>query len=281
MCNKNLMYMDDSNKKTEHKMTDDKNKIAIAAQIIINIIKNIYKEKDSPSNNNDYFLIKNNVHEQAISYKIAKAFEQKFKDKFPNEDLSIDVEYNRNFSYKKSDNKNLINSQNSTYNKIKKIVRKKLEKKLKNEPSEEYINKYIREKTIRPDIILHERKNNKHNLFVVEIKKSTKDVSFDKLKLQILTNKLSYDYKLGLSLVLTKAEPKFTFYVQEDYYEIYKSKIKDSCEPEQIDTFVVVNDQGNIKYLDKEEYEKYSQKMLNYNTKQNNISIGTNNNTQE
>ena len=63
---------------------------------------------------------------------------------------------------------------------------------------------FLEQVTTYPDIIVHERGNNNHNILVVEIKKSNNksDWEIDKRKLEGFTKKEEgYGYKLGLHLV--------------------------------------------------------------------------------
>jgi hypothetical protein len=238
-------------------------KVEYSLEALFESVKNLYS--------NDSSLIDNDVHEQAISYKIAHNFENilNLNSILSKNNLSVDVEYNRRIDRPKE--------YTTEYEDIKNKCRKDFQQKIKEKENNDieeyillYIDEYIEKKKLRPDIILHERKTNESNIIAIEIKKNPKYTDFDKKKLKFLTRQDKYNYKLGLSLVLTKAEPNFTFYVQEEYYQCFIAKVnalKDYIKSAEIKTFVVVNNEDTIEYLDKEEYEKYSQKMLNYNTK--------------
>lgn len=72
-----------------------------------------------------------------------------------------------------------------------------------------------------PDIVLHERGSNNHNLLVVEFKsrysglgekyKNT-NIPRDFVKLEDFTNNLIYDYFLGVFVKLYKKEPKYQLF---------------------------------------------------------------------
>ena len=58
---------------------------------------------------------------------------------------------------------------------------------------------------IRPDIIIHERGSNEHNLVVIEIKPwwNSDDTLYDEKKLEFLTSTdCDFKYKYGLSLII-------------------------------------------------------------------------------
>lgn len=214
--------------------------------------------------NNDSSLIDNDVHEQAISYKIAHYFENilNLNSILSKNNLSVDIEYNRRIDRPKE--------YTTEYEEIKNEYRKDFQQKIKGKENDDleeyillYIDEYIEKKKLRPDIILHERKTNESNIIAIEIKKNPNNTDFDEKKLKFLTRQDKYNYKLGLSLVLRKTKPIFKFYVQEEYYQCFIATVnalKDYIKSAEIKTFVVVNNEDTIEYLDKEEYEKYSQK---------------------
>ena len=132
---------------------------------------------------NDHFLIKNGVHEQDISHRIAYYLENLLRshDWFVKSRYSIDVEYNRNL------------------NNTKKF----------------YDNCSNKEIKCRPDIIIHERGVHKFNLIVIEIKKGENYSENDFSKLCALTNEqLNYKYKLGIFINITsqKSELQYKYF---------------------------------------------------------------------
>ena len=82
-------------------------------------------------------------------------------------------------------------------------------------------------KGTRPDIILHERRNNNRNLLVVEFKAAKgktryyKDskVSIDYVKLEDFTAPTIYNYKLGVYVKLNKRGPKYILFENGKMYE--------------------------------------------------------------
>ncbi len=65
---------------------------------------------------------------------------------------------------------------------------------------------------IKPDLLLHIRLNNNHNLLVVEFKKDQKSSENDKIKVRALTNQHQrYRYKLGCVVSLKKQFVTYQF----------------------------------------------------------------------
>jgi len=72
---------------------------------------------------------------------------------------------------------------------------------------------------VLPDIVIHRRGNDKHNLLIIEVKKATNpDLSnCDKKKLELFTQKFSeggdYQYSFGLFIKFNLLkDPKFNWY---------------------------------------------------------------------
>lgn len=174
---------------------------------------NMFFEKDS-------FLIKNNIHEQAFSNKIACYLSRSMKDYLLENNLNIDCEYNKvwedtksfrdllssfiwdDYIVKDSKWKILYNFWKLilSYKKYRLVLIKECgETIIGVEDSNWEITKSS--KNIRPDIIIHHRIDNKCNLCVFEIKKE-KLSDTDILKLKWFTNKklnFWYDYWIWLS----------------------------------------------------------------------------------
>jgi len=120
--------------------------------------------------NQDSFLIEANTNERTISHKLAEYLQEEFTD------WNVDCEYNRH-----GDD-------------IKKV-----------EVPKENVSWDDKEaKTVFPDIIVHERSTDLHNLLVIEIKKSSNVAcrQFDRNKLIALT-KEPYRYHFGLLLEIS------------------------------------------------------------------------------
>ena len=79
----------------------------------------------------DSALFRRDVHEVAISHRLAIYLEQILKEKKLLGDCSVDIEYNRNL----------------------------------------YGGKYLSKENERPDILVHKRGNHERNLLIIEIKK--------------------------------------------------------------------------------------------------------------
>ena len=153
----------------------------------------------------DWYLLKNKVHERSITHKLAEYLQ----DLFP--DYDVDCEYDRD-------------KENPDGN-FKKQIHELITKELKNRkqsitkiPSEGWINddelgQYIGiwHRNFYPDIIIHKRGTNRHNLLIIEAKKADGNTDFDKKKLVAYTkstdslgNKLRY--KLGVLIELSVGE---------------------------------------------------------------------------
>lgn len=122
-------------------------------EIIKPALENLYK--------NDVYLIKENVHEQAISHHLAKYIEETIRDygsSLDNElnfiDIKVDCEFNRD-----------IGGLKRTRNRYK------------------YSD--------RPDIIVHKRGDNRNNKFVIELKKGESEC--DKCKVKNIVMDLGYE----------------------------------------------------------------------------------------
>jgi hypothetical protein len=116
---------------------------------------------------NDYHLLKEDVNERSITHKLAIYLEQQFKD------WDVDCEYNRNGHDKKELDLGY----------------------------EQICNDDEHAKTVFPDIIIHHRGKDE-NLIVIEVKKSTSQVSkcFDIKKLIAFKKQLKYQYAMFLEI---------------------------------------------------------------------------------
>jgi hypothetical protein len=139
----------------------------------------------------DRDLIDNDVSERAITHKFAEYLQSYFPD------LNVDCEYNRNFTRGKGQPKSLwIVDEN---------VKKALEKSL---DSDDRLSV-----STFPDVIVHRRLKNDHNILVIEFKKvgSKVDKSHDEAKLRAFTETTgqnSYRYKYGVLIIIDTTSPK-------------------------------------------------------------------------
>ncbi len=173
----------------------------------------------------DYLLLKSNIHEQAISHKIACYLEKELKLFMKKEKLFIDCEYNKIWKDFKELKEKWISLKkvSGSFVKIykkKKIIFDELWKiflkegkyyliaceelskliiwKKINSKENEF---FLFQKRVRPDIIIHNRWDNSNNLCVFEIKKNKLE-DIDILKLKWLTDKklnFWYNYWIWLS----------------------------------------------------------------------------------
>ena len=152
----------------------------------------------------DWYLLRYNVHERSITHKLAEYLQELFPD------YDVDCEYDRDID----------NADGNFKKQIHGIVTEELRKRknsiitipqdgwIDNDKLEEYINDLRR--NFYPDIIVHKRGTNSHNLLIIEAKKANVNVDFDKKKLTAYTkidfigNRLNY--KLGVLLQLSIGE---------------------------------------------------------------------------
>ncbi len=140
----------------------------------------------------ELFLL--NVGEETISHRLAVRLDPSFRDKW-----HVDCEYNRDGL----DKTKYIEVFDGP-------LRKRAEERARKRGHELWQAEVDDRFSVFPDIIIHHRgySGHRHNLFVIEIKKTTnkKDWDSDHQKLQILTadyfgSEINYHYQVGLFLV--------------------------------------------------------------------------------
>ncbi|MCG8483105.1 MAG: hypothetical protein MJA31_07335 [Clostridia bacterium] len=153
---------------------------------------------------NDNYLLKYDVCERSIAHRLAIYLENTFGHSY-----DVDCEYNKNIEH------------NSGLKKIEMIHSKWRELFPNNGISrQQYEEDIMIEKIVHPDIVIHRRGRNDHNLLVVEIKKSSSCISeeFDDIKLKSYTNP-NYDeglqYKYGVFIKFFVNQDRF---VQPEIY---------------------------------------------------------------
>src|SRR5690606_8797769 len=133
----------------------------------------------------DQYLLTNDMNERTIVHKFAIYLQEQFCE------YHVDCEYNKNIDE--------VNGSKNIY--ILKSELDKFRKQTNNEVKnngEEYAMI-----SIYPDIVIHRRGENKSNLLIIEIKKSTyrTDSDYDNKNLKCNTVKLDFNlllYKLGI-----------------------------------------------------------------------------------
>jgi hypothetical protein len=136
----------------------------------------------------DNWLLTQDLSEQSISHKLAEYLQ----DCFP--DYNVDCEYNGNI-----DSDNARKSINVLKEELSQIG-------LLRDKERDDLEKEFTTRAVFPDIIIHRRKTNEHNICIVEVKKSTSAVPFDydQIKLKYYTsNNLenALKYKLGVFII--------------------------------------------------------------------------------
>jgi len=144
---------------------------------------------------NEQEIIANDISERAITHKLAEYLQIEF----PN--YNVDCEYNRNYDFGQDKPKYLKRISDDTYKKFKTI----------NCPND--LSKLSEQVSNYPDIIVHKRMSNKHNILIIEVKKNNNrsDWENDKRKLKGFTSVTNYD-KYGFNFGI-----HITFYVQKSW----------------------------------------------------------------
>ncbi|HUW05551.1 MAG TPA: hypothetical protein VMW01_04755 [Williamwhitmania sp.] len=150
----------------------------------------------------DWYLLKNGVHERSITHKLAEYIQELFPD------YDVDCEYDRDNENEDGNFKKQIHelvTEELRY-------RKKSITKIPNDGwmEDKDLNMYISifHRNFFPDIIVHKRGTNSHNLLIIEAKKALINTEFDKKKLAAYTNTNNsfgnnLKYRLGVLLVLS------------------------------------------------------------------------------
>ena len=137
---------------------------------------------------NDSDLIKRDVGERIITHKLAEYLQAEFVH------FHVDCEYNRNFG----DSKRL----NLIVEELTKVLRDTYQNRIDRLPPHELLSI-----STYPDIIVHIRQRNKHNLLIVEVKKDNSEVPLD-LDIQKLKSFTEpggdnpYHYQLGARILI-------------------------------------------------------------------------------
>lgn len=146
----------------------------------------------------DPYLIQNNVSERAITHKLAEHIQKEFPK------YHVDCEYNR---YKKIE-KFIGVSPHALSERLIKLYKERLE----------HLQFDLLPLSTYPDIIVHKRGGNKHNLVILEVKKlHGEPEDLDILKLKAFTETLvnPYRYQLGVSIIFkTNREKTESFEIE-------------------------------------------------------------------
>lgn len=135
----------------------------------------------------DQWLLDHDLSEQSISHKLAVYIQENFTD------YNVDCEYNGNVD--DGGGRKHIN-----------LIYEELNKMGLLKESETDLDSELVRRAVLPDIIVHIRGSNQHNLCIVEVKKSTSTVSqdYDYLKVHAYTG-LKYEntllYQLGILIL--------------------------------------------------------------------------------
>lgn len=160
---------------------------------------------------NDNQLIEHDVSERAITHKLAEYLQSEFGD------FHVDCEYNRNFGAPKAVK---LKEQE-----LPELLRKKFKNQIKKLNEDGLNPDELLSISTYPDIIVHIRNSNEHNLMIIEIKKKDSHVrgEWDDEKLAAFTDKGEdnpYHYQLGVFIeIKTRSAdiewPELTWYPRE------------------------------------------------------------------
>lgn len=152
---------------------------------------------------NDNYLLKEDVNERSITHKLAMYLDHTFGKAY-----DVDCEYNRNIDHPSNQKRIMLSEYRLESDRL-------------------TIIEDVVERTVYPDIIVHKRGKNTHNLLVVEVKKSSSYVSeeYDHEKLKLYTSlnsPSSLRYKYG---VFIKFHVKSQNYVEPAIVYFEKGRV--------------------------------------------------------
>ena len=136
----------------------------------------------------DWYLLENNAHERSLTHKFAEYLQELFPNYDVDCEYNLDIKKRKKWLPERSDEKlrNILV-------KLKDSI-KPYSDRLTSEIDKLQVNFY-------PDIIVHKRGTNKHNLLIIEAKKSEGNQSFDVEKLESFTHAIDnihkYNYQIG------------------------------------------------------------------------------------
>ena len=147
---------------------------------------------------NEKLIIQNYINERTIVHKLAEYLQNEFPY------LNVDVEYNRNLEFGKEKPKYAYIIDEEYKNLIPKL----------SELHNHYdcFREHVKQITTYPDIIVHERGTNNHNILIIEVKKNNNnsDWALDEAKLEVFTTPQSnggYGFMLGMHLIIYNDNP--------------------------------------------------------------------------
>ncbi len=139
----------------------------------------------------DRILLENDLHERTIAHWFAVYLDDEIQCSFPGKAYNVDCEYNRDIT------------RNDEWMKRAFILRNNMSPEFRKVSRNQALD-YFAERSVYPDIVVHKRGSNANNLLVMEIKKSSSNLSrqFDIQKLKAYTrNEFKEDvlkYKYGV-----------------------------------------------------------------------------------
>ncbi|WNM18866.1 hypothetical protein [Flavobacterium capsici] len=155
----------------------------------------------------DNWLLKKDLSERSISHKLAEYLQPLFKD------YNVDCEYNGDIDRENHQERELGRKRIST-------LRQNLQHyNLLTKENENEAEKELIERLVYPDIIIHRRGSNAHNLCIIEVKKSTSQVPFhyDQIKLKAYTTKnyRNLNYQIGYFVKFVTGTEDYDYLIRE------------------------------------------------------------------
>lgn len=157
---------------------------------------------------NDNWLLKKDLSERSISHKLAEYIQPLFKD------YNVDCEYNGDIDRENIAEKELGRKRMTALREDLKQYNLLTEREIETETEKELI-----ERLVYPDIIIHKRGTNKDNLCIIEVKKSTSQVSFhyDQIKLRAYTTNYygNLNYQVGYFVKFVTGTENYDYLIRE------------------------------------------------------------------
>lgn len=175
-------------------------------------------------NDRKLFDYKGRNYERALAFRLAHYLANIVEnDKHSGLELNVDNEYERHIEDPKSCFMGCDGCQNDEC--FVRVHKNEILQRRRTTDSDSLDN------NVRPDIIVHERRTNENNCFVIEVKSTGNDLKdnpdvYDAAKLTYLTcsnpeSTNKYHYSLGIAISLTKSKSKIWTFVDGNIYRSF------------------------------------------------------------
>jgi hypothetical protein len=151
---------------------------------------------------NDNYLLRHDLNEKSITHKLAEHLQQLFLG------FNVDCEYNGDIDKGEGGRKRISVLKSDLDNKGLLKVREIME-----------TDNEFADRQVFPDIIIHKRGFNTHNLCIIEVKKTTSIVSpdYDLIKLKAYTSDIygnDLKYKIGIFIIFATSREKMDYSIR-------------------------------------------------------------------